>query len=336
MYTNIPTNSALTAITQKLRRFAARHNPSYPVDAVRTALSLVMRNNVFTFGDMTFLQTNGTAMGTPPAPPYATIYYACHEDSFLPAFNDSLLFYKRFIDDVFGVWLCDPDPMTDEARWRAFQAAMNQARGLEWEFSDRLTQVDFMDLTISIAGTRIRTTLFEKPLNLHLHIPPHSAHPPGLLPGIVHGTLFRIFTLCSDDNDRMTRTRTFFRRLLARGYKANNLRPLFGRAIERAQAYTGPAHHNSDQASNTVILHLPFHPNDPPSYRIQQAWRQNVAEPQYKMPIWNMKNPKTNGKCNIRRMIIAYHRPMNLGNLLSHRNLNDIPGPPVSSHYQPD
>ena len=34
-----------------------------------------------------------------------------------------------------------------------------------------------------------------------------------------------------------------------------------------------------------------------------------------------MKNPKTKEKCNIKRMIIAYKRPMNLGNLLSHRDL---------------
>ena len=39
-----------------------------------------------------------------------------------------------------------------------------------------------------------------------------------------------------------------------------------------------------------------------------------------------MKNPKTREKCNIKRMIITYKRPMNLGNLLSHRDL--ATGPP--------
>ena len=36
----------------------------------------------------------------------------------------------------------------------------------------------------------------------------------------------------------------------------------------------------------------------------------------------HMHNPKSREKCNIERMIIAYRLPMNLGNLLSHRNLN--------------
>ena len=44
----------------------------------------------------------------------------------------------------------------------------------------------------------------------------------------------------------------------------------------------------------------------------------------------HMKNPKTKEKCNIKRMIIAYKRPMNLGNLLSHQDL--ATGPPVSSY----
>jgi hypothetical protein len=174
-----------------------------------------MQNNVFTFGDMTFKQLNGTAMRTPPTPPYATLYYSVYEDSFLHQFNKSLLFYKRFIDDVIGIWLCDSDPLTDENQWCAFQAAMNQGRGLNWEFSNRSHKVDFMDLTISIHTNCIQTTLYEKPMNLYLYIPPHSAHPPGLLPGIIHGTLFRIFTLCTDDDDKKLRTQTFFCRLLA-------------------------------------------------------------------------------------------------------------------------
>ena len=43
-----------------------------------------------------------------------------------------------------------------------------------------------------------------------------------------------------------------------------------------------------------------------------------------------MKNPKTKEKCNIIRMIITYKRPMNLGNLLSLRDL--ATGTPVSSY----
>ena len=52
------------------------------------------------------------------------------------------------------------------------------------------------------------------------------------------------------------------------------------------------------------------------------------------MPLPQMRNPKSREKYNIDRMIIAYRRPMNVGNLLSHRNLNTNPtAQPVSSYY---
>ena len=89
----------------------------------------------------------------------------------------------------------------------------------------------------------------------------------------------------------------------------------------------------NDQTS--VILHLPFHPNDLPSYKIQQAWRNMIASPKYHMPLPHMRNPKSREKDKNECMIIAYRRPMNLCNLLSHRNLNTNPTALPVSYYYP-
>ena len=51
----------------------------YLAEAIIAGLFLVMTNNIFTFGDITFKQINGMAMGTPPTPPYAPIYYGLLE-----------------------------------------------------------------------------------------------------------------------------------------------------------------------------------------------------------------------------------------------------------------
>ena len=322
-------------IAKHIRKSVTEERPKQN-DALITALKLMMLNNIFCFGDMTFKQLNGTAMGTPKAPPYTTIYYGIHEKNFLPKHNKHVIFYKQFIDDVFGIWIPHPNPQTDAQLWDEFKHSMNAFPRLTWEFEDPSDKVNFMDLTITIKNGHVSTSLFEKPLNLHLCIPPHSAHPPGLLPGIVHSTLFCIFTLCSDHDDRVLRTRVFFKRLQARDYKSDKIKSLFYKAITQAERYSGPT--NSTRNDHTsVIFHVPFHPNDPPSYKIQQAWRDNIASPRYHVPLPHMRNPKTREKCNIERMIIAYRRPMNIGNLLSHRNLNTNPmAPPVSSYYPYD
>ena len=115
--------------------------------------------------------------------------------------------------------------------------------------------------------------------------------------------------------------------------KAHKIKPLFLKAIVHMKRYSG-SFNTTNNDHIVVIFHLPFHPNDPPSYRIQQAWRDSIASPKYHMPLPDMRNPKSKEKSNIQRMIIAYRRPMNIGNLLSHRNLDtNSTAPPVSSYY---
>ena len=334
MYTNIPTNTAIMFIARHLRKNIPEERPKQN-EALIAALKLVMLNNIFSFGDMTFKQLNGTAMGTPPAPPYATIYYGIHESTFLPNHRQHVIFYKRFIDDVFGIWLPHPNAELNERLWGEFTKTMNNYSGLTWEFNKPSHRVDFMDLTISIHNGKITTSLFEKPsISTYISrlIPPtrldfyqaSSTVPSSEFLLYVPTQMIKSYRL------------KFFKWLQARGYKSNQIKPLILKAIARAKNYSGPsATKNNDHTA--VIFHLPFHPNDPPSHKIQEAWRNSVASPRYHMPLPDMCNPKSKEKCNIQPMIIAYRRPMNIGNLLSHRNLNTNPmAPPVSSYYQFD
>jgi hypothetical protein len=73
-----------------------------------------MVNNILTFGDTTWTQNNGTAMGTPSAPQYTTIYYAIHEDELLVEFEADLWHYRRFISDVGAGWIVN-NADTDQA-----------------------------------------------------------------------------------------------------------------------------------------------------------------------------------------------------------------------------
>ena len=80
MYTNIPTHTVLNLISKYLTQYQRKNNKEYPQDAVRAGLCLIMTMKIFTFRDLTLKQLNATAMGTPPAPPYATICYGIHEE----------------------------------------------------------------------------------------------------------------------------------------------------------------------------------------------------------------------------------------------------------------
>jgi hypothetical protein len=70
---------------------------------------------------------------------------------------------------------------------------------------------------------------------------------------------------------------------------------------------------------------------NPPSRVIQHGWRHHIAEPPYTRPLAQVKNYAGQPLC-IDRLIVAYNRPLNLGNLLSYRKLKPNTGPPVSSY----
>ena len=331
MYTNIKTSHALHNIRRYLLQ---KRYPGITLQPLMEALILIMKNNIFRFGDTYWHQKSGTAMGTPPAPPYANLYYAIHEESFLDDFQENLGTYKRFIDDVFGIWLPYADPDEDNRRWTEFKQTMNSYHGMQWEFSERVLSVDYMDLTISIRDNHIHTTIYEKALNLYLYIPPHSAHPPGVLNGLIFGCVHRFFTLCTDQSDAIDKTKEFYQRLLVRGYKADHVKPLIYKAIDKMTRTPPPSTQQPDQPTtdNPTFFHIQYHPNDPTSRDLQQLWKEHIVHPPngYRH-ITKLKNFRKKS-LNMERLIVCYSRPPNLGNLLSSRNLDKDNGPPVSSY----
>jgi len=104
MYTNIDTDHAIEVIGAWLDSISSQLPSNFPLQAIKAAMKLVMKNNIFEWGDLYFLQLLGTAMGTSAACMWATIYFAVHEMGKLqPTYGRHLLPFKRFIDDIFGI-----------------------------------------------------------------------------------------------------------------------------------------------------------------------------------------------------------------------------------------
>jgi hypothetical protein len=351
MYTNIPRDEALRIIAEHLRSDGHRHGfDEDTIEAIIDGLKIVMNNSVFTFGDTAWKQTKGTFMGVPPAPPFANLYYALLKEmpDLLVHFQANLLFYRRFIDDVLGIWISDLSKTYEEneTQWLEFKSRMQVRDGLEWVVSDRSEQVDFMDLTISIVGDSIKTTLFEKESSLHLYIPPHSAHPPGMLKGVIFGELNRIHSLCSDPADRHSRALDLYRRLLGRGYKRPDISPIFDAALsklatEKSSTAATAVRDQEEQepvSLRPIFLKIQYHPNDPPSSVFQKAFDYNMRNPPrryrqtHRPPPLHMVRTLRGQPLGLNKMTVCYRRPPNIGNLLSYRTIDSSGlGRPISS-----
>ena len=83
-----------------------------------------------------------------------------------------------------------------------------------------------MDLTISIVDGHLHTTLYEKPQNLYLYLPPHSSHPRGIEAGLIYGQV-RCSRRCSNKADSDTCIKRLFQQLVACGHTPERLIPIF-------------------------------------------------------------------------------------------------------------
>lgn len=117
MYTNIS-----TLLARKTIKLFLDNNP----DLVRRAkvikyalleaLRIVMTQIIFKFGDTYWCQISGTAMGTPPAPAYATLYFTIHEITFVQS-TPEIIYYVRYLEDCLGIWHDTPATTSDYPKY---------------------------------------------------------------------------------------------------------------------------------------------------------------------------------------------------------------------------
>jgi hypothetical protein len=118
----------------------------------------------------------------------------------------SLLYYRQFIDDVLAIWIPPPNFSTKSvnAAWIQFKADLTFGI-LEWETEDLAHSMNFLDLTISIDNKHwLQTRTFQKAMNLCMYLCPSSTHPPGVLKGLIFGSVHRFWLQNSDPDQKTT------------------------------------------------------------------------------------------------------------------------------------
>jgi hypothetical protein len=287
MYTNIDTSHALRVIAEFLRSSRICTLEKIKTETLIGALDIIMHNNLFKFGDTYWVQLKGTAMGAPPAPMYATLYYNIYEQQLIPRFPE-IIFYGRYINDSLIIW--DTSTTNNTEKLQQFQKQCSEFGSLTWESTNLQTKLDFLDITISVQAGKVHTTLYEKAINLYLYLPPHSAHSPSILKGLITGTLYRIAWLCSNPNDIPTACANLFQRLTRCGYSEKILRPIFDTCLFEQFKKQERSQEKTSTVDETLFLHLPYHPDDPKSSMIQKLFKTKMLQPTQEPHLCTIRN----------------------------------------------
>ena len=104
LYTNIPQEEGITTVRKAYEAFYNRNIP-IPTNSIKEMLQLILGENSFSFNGRNYLQTHGTAMDTKMAVDFANIFMSEVETEILKASDIKPLQWKRYIDDVFSLWV---------------------------------------------------------------------------------------------------------------------------------------------------------------------------------------------------------------------------------------
>ena len=322
MYTNIDTDHAIEVINAWLDSLDLPQG--YPLEAVKEAMEMVMRNNIFEWGNMLFLQLLGTAMGTSAACMWATIYFAVHESGLLiPKYNNQLLLFRRFIDDIFGIWIGN-----DNASWEEFKSDTNNFGILTWEFEELSQSVNFLDLTITIESNKIITKTYQKALNLYQYLGPQSAHPPKMIKGVIYSLLKTYHQQNSRESDYNAIVAKTFNRYCNRGWNRAILKGYILDADQRVKSTVPkvpppaapPSETPLPNNKETLYIHMEYHPNDIPRHRVRAIFNHYCQE-------------LFKDRLDITQSIVAYSRPPNIKDTVTKAKLHQAPGRNASKFY---
>lgn len=207
-YTNVPISACRDIVKENVTGSPAL------IQLLEQAVEYVNSYQLVKFGERTFLQRKGLAMGVGCSPDLANLYAARYEQTF--ANRDDVIFFCRYMDDIFIIL----DKSKPGELMNVLNSLVYENLTLKWSFASNYTQVVFLDMVIWLNrhDNSIGFRPYIKPLNHFERIPFDSAQPTWMKKGIFVGELTRLAYLSSEHIFYVDAVKSLQRIYSGRGY----------------------------------------------------------------------------------------------------------------------
>ena len=204
-----------TIIPDEMAR--GNHSPEWAerrLDYYNRLFEIALAEPVMTFNERIVCQTKGLPMGAAGSPDAANIFGIWFEFEWIEKVtgNDDILFYGRYLDDIYNIVLAEGP---DEALEMLSFISLGDVK-LLWEPPS--DQANFLDLSTRIQGDRIFHEPFVKAMSHRERIPWSSAHPLDVKKGTFSSEISRLATLCSDHTTYINQCQEAVNLYIGRGY----------------------------------------------------------------------------------------------------------------------
>ena len=138
----------------------------------------------------------GTSMSTRMATPYANLFMGKEERTIILTFLHLMHFWKRFIDDIFFIFL------GSHSQLKSLITFMNTiSPTIKYTFTYSEQTVSYLDVQIYLSESRkLMTKLYKKPTDCMTLLHFHSHHPPSCKEGIIYSQALRYTKIISEDH----------------------------------------------------------------------------------------------------------------------------------------
>ena len=214
LYSNIDHRDCLKRLTNFIKNdFKSKHGS---LRGFKNILNILLKFNLFKFGDSFYHQILGIAMGSKCGPSIANLYVYTYEKIWVDSYKPSL--YARFIDDI--VMVVDSLEVLP-----SFSKAFGSLK-LTINHGDK---VQFLDLSISInqLNKSLSFEAFFKKTNTFSYLLTSSNHPVFIFKNLPKSLFIRLRRNCSLFSTFIYYSEILTKQLVGRGYSLTHINKVF-------------------------------------------------------------------------------------------------------------
>ncbi|XP_067133564.1 uncharacterized protein [Centruroides vittatus] len=225
-YENLFPSIRIESCVEALLDFLTRVNPAlaHHRNALVEMVNRVCCESFFAFEGQTYKQCRGVPMGSPISGLLCELVVSRLEVKVLRSFKNSIVYYKRYVDDIFIIW------KSNRLIARFIDKINDNEDGLSLKLEQKSSvMIHFLDIKVIFREGRISTGVFIKPTHSPLYIPAGSNDPYKYKLAAFRALIRRAFLYCENVIDRDAEIERITQVAEALGYKRNVLKGIINK-----------------------------------------------------------------------------------------------------------
>ena len=194
LFTNVPINEALEAISPLLRDDESLEDKTaIPAVEICRLTELCLPSTYFQFQDLFYEQKDGAAMGSPLSPVVTNLYMEACENRALQLAPLQPRMWVRYVDDTFVLWPHGKEEL------ESFHNLLNSIPSIQFTREEEEGgSLSFLDVKLTKEGGKILTGVHKKSTHTDRYIQFSSHHHPHIMTGVVCCLKRRADSICDE------------------------------------------------------------------------------------------------------------------------------------------